>query len=287
MKKQEKQEKIKTRIVPRTKKEKTAIPPGAFGDNIGISAVKREGETDEDIKEAYMGNIFIKLPKKEVIPEKTAKEWMEHHNQTRDSLKASIGMLEKQLMKYNNSGFDVLAPYMKRYKRIHVWAKNKLFKNGLRIMKKVLKNYTIEDIDKIPNEWYNAHHRMFYHCWHKALDSVFTKMIYPMGKCDAKKFKSPDDYLQHIKLSGYWSYQNRSDIIKIWMCEIMEDTVDREWVNFFMMENYWAMHRFYNGNVPKPNGKDFPVYKSMTQMNPEYFINGRHRPKWSPQESEE
>lgn len=78
----------------------------------------------------------------------------------------------------------------------------------------------------------------------------------------------------------------RKTIINIWMTEVMEDTVDREWFNFSVlrltrqMMHLYGVHPTEIAKIPKPG--EYPIYKACIDYNPDYHINNANRPVWMP-----
>ncbi len=169
-------------------------------------------------------------------------------------------------------------PGRKRYEKIHYWAKRRVFQPGIKLLTFLLKDHMIKSLDDIPQEWYNNHIRMFYYSSMKGIDDIWEKFIYNF-KVNKKDYPTSKDYLKWIKKTELYSYVNRSNAIKILCTEFLEDTVDREWVNFFMLRMWHVMNDFYGGNVPKPGA--YPMYNSTTQHNPNYFIQGMNNVVWN------
>lgn len=175
--------------------------------------------------------------------------------------------------------------YERRYLRIHVIAKNFLFKPALSILKKVLGPYLIKSLKDIPAEPYNNHHRIFYYCWQEALIDTFIGPDWDKGEigrrpeAKANGFDNRDDYIRWLQDTRFWSWDNRKKVIDIWMTEIMEDSFDREWMNYFMTRMYWEMNELYKGNVPKPG--EYPVFTGTTANNPPYFHRFIGHPVWN------
>ncbi len=170
--------------------------------------------------------------------------------------------------------------FKKRFTQIHVVAKNKIFKVLMKRFVNVIGEHMVKGLDDIPAQWYNNHIRIFYNSWQNGLDDMFTELIYKLDRPDVKGFENKEAYLAWLKNSRYWSHENRQTIINVWITEILEDTADREWLNFFMLRMWHDMNDFYKGNVPKPG--DYPVYTSPTQHNREYFEENRNEPVWKP-----
>ena len=169
--------------------------------------------------------------------------------------------------------------FKKRFTQVHVIAKNKVFKVIMKKFVRVLGDFMIQDIKDIPAQWYNNHMRIFYDSWIKGLDDMFTELIYKLDRPETKGFMDSKEYLAWVKNSRYWSHENRKTMINVWATEIMEDTADREWLNFFMLR---MMNDFYKGNVPKPG--EYPIYTSRFSNSREYFNENKGKPVWHPEE---
>jgi hypothetical protein len=177
---------------------------------------------------------------------------------------------------------NVLEYKVDRFRLIHKTVKLGIVYKILNFIKKKLSHILIRNVDDMPNEWFNNHHRMFYNCWQVALKDMWTKKYCPNYK---QIHGSYEQLLSKVKNS----HEGRKLLIDIWMTEIMEDTVDREWLNFFMLRLYHEMHDFYNGTgVPTkvPKVGEYPIYFSLQDGDPIYFINNMYRKKYTPKVEE-
>ena len=175
--------------------------------------------------------------------------------------------------------------YQQRTGRVHQVAKNLFFKPALKVLKKVMGKYVIKTIIDIPTDKHNNHHRIFYHCWQEALLDTFVGPNWEGGqkRTEAKQFVTKEEYVKWLQETKFWSWDNRSSVINLWMTEIMEDTFDREWMNYFMLRMYHEMNELYQGNVPKTN--DYPHFTGMFANNPSYFVKFNSHPQWNPKGS--
>jgi len=111
----------------------------------------------------------------------------------------------------------------------------------------------------------------------------------PKGAC----FKKPDGTYMTFEEFHSKELKNevgcnkvRQTIIDIWLTEILEDTVDREWFNFSILRLTRQMMKFYGispeeiKKIPRPGS--YPIYKSSNDTNPEYHIQNIHHPVWHP-----
>ena len=144
--------------------------------------------------------------------------------------------------------------------------------------------YLIQQFDDIKPNWYNNHARIFYHSWELGLKDMWKKMIWQQIKLSGKKHKakSADDLYKINKYGNRRSYTSRMLIMRLWVTEVLEDTVDREFMNFFMLRMYHTLHKFYDGNVPKPG--EYPIFLAGTGYNPKYFFDNINNPVWQPDE---
>ncbi len=197
--------------------------------------------------------------------------------------KPKSSWLRKKVIRY----LQETTPEMKRYLRIHHWAKRKIFQRGIKIFRFVLKKYIIKSDAQIPQYWNNNHIRIFYNSFVFGLEDAFKYMVWNMANNKFReKYKGDTDkYIKWIKNKGHWSYQNRRDFIGIWTCEILEDTFDREWLNMAMMRMAHRMMEHYGVSelerlkVPQPG--QYPVYLSPNQNNPNYWMKNNHLPVWN------
>ena len=173
--------------------------------------------------------------------------------------------------------------YRKRFHIIHRVIKNSLIYPVLFFIEKRIGKYLVRKIDDIPEKWFNNHIRMFYHSFNKGL---FDMWIYKYRGLKSKRTGKTDgeylnDFIFKKRNLSHWS---RSMLINIWCTEVMEDTIDREWFNMSIMNLAHRMMEHYGvskkerDKVPKPG--QFPVYKSMTASNPQYFINNTNEKTW-------
>jgi len=212
-------------------------------------------------------SLFIKW----IYDEKNMTKW-------KGILKPIIKFLRRTFSGYETFGND--NAYLHRYGRVHLIAKNWLFKPSLKIVKKAIGRYAIQSLDDIPDKPYNVHHRIFYHSWQDGLIDTFVGPLWDKGqkRPESRQFQDKEAYVQWLVESKYWSWDNRSSIINLWMTEIMEDTFDREWLNYFMLRMYHELHSHYGGNVPQPN--EYPHYVGIVADNPDYFRMFENHPTW-------
>jgi len=182
-----------------------------------------------------------------------------------------LGWIEKKLVKpvpdqENNDR-------ARRFLWIHVFIKNKLFKNGIKIMKRLTGEYIVKNMEDIPRKPYNNHQRMIYHCYQKAVEDSFAGIPFKADELRAEvnhvKFNSRNHYVKWMKDNKYWSYDNRMTAVGLLMMEVLEDTFDREVFNYFLLRIWHEMNTFYDGKVPVPG--EFPTYTSRFANNDPYF----------------
>ena len=69
--------------------------------------------------------------------------------------------------------------------------------------------------------------------------------------------------------------------MKILLTTILEDTFDREVLNYFLLRMWHEMNIYYKGKVPMPG--EYPVYVSKFANNPVYFQTMKENyPVWEP-----
>jgi len=199
--------------------------------------------------------------------------------------KGIMGWIEKKLVRPRKDQTE--HPRARRYLFIHVFLKNKMFKNGLKVMKKLTGKYLIKNIEEIPEKPYNNHLRIFYYCYQKALEDSFSGIPFNSKELRAEvshmKFKSRPEYVKWMQDTKYWSYDNRMTAVGLLMMEFLEDTFDREVLNYMMIRMWHEMNKFYEGKVPIPG--EFPVYTSRFANNEPYFARfkeDRWNKVWGP-----
>jgi hypothetical protein len=179
----------------------------------------------------------------------------------------------------------------KRFKAIHILLKRRLVCPSLRFVRWLLRKHIIDSDEKIPKEWYNNHARIFYDSFHQGHGDMWKLMVYRQneisyaeGTSACKPNDTADEYLAHLKKINHPSYMYRKYIIDIWVTEILEDTADREWLNFSMMRlthemmELYGVHPDERNKVPRPG--QYPIYLSGGPNNPPYFIANRNMPIW-------
>lgn len=187
--------------------------------------------------------------------------------------------LEKKI-----SGDNTLDLQMRRFNRVHTITKNWMFKPVMKLLRLIMGRYAINSLDDIPLKPWNNHARMFYHCWQEALIDDFAGVPFnnETGWWFARPFKNRFYFKDYLTQSGYWSYENRKDFINLWMTEILEDTFDRNWLDYMMIRLYWTMHEHYNGNVPKLG--EYPKYTGRICNNKQYFDKFVGKEVWIPKD---
>jgi hypothetical protein len=175
-----------------------------------------------------------------------------------------------------------------RFHVIHHVVKTGIVHKILKFISWKMRKYIIKDINDIPKEWWNNHLRMFYWSFaDKGLYDMWLKMFYVQGYNKFKdQYKDQQDFVDRFinaPIMGL-SHGHRKLLIDIWMTEMLEDTIDREWVNMSILRLTKAMCVHYGvsetelAKIPEP-GK-FPVYLSITQDNPEYYFRFMDTPVW-------
>jgi len=175
------------------------------------------------------------------------------------------------------------SPAMKRYRRIHHWGKRMVFQRGLKLLKRVLGKYMIKGEEDIEKYWFNNHLRIFHHSFIYGLKDAFKFHFFGMKSPEykARYNNDPEQFFYEFAIKpNYWSWDNRSSIINLWITEILEDTFDREWINMAMMRICHEMMCLYGvspeemAKVPKPG--QYPIYMSPNEFNPQYQLLADH-----------
>lgn len=167
---------------------------------------------------------------------------------------------------------------LSRFQMIHNGVKNGIIHPLLRFIAKRLGKFIVNNIDDIPPKWFNTHHRIFYWAWEQGLEDMWCYTYMPKYQ---EKYGSKENFLNtFVKDKTNFSNHHRMLLVKIWMTEIMEDTIDREWLNFFMLRMYWAMNDYYKGNVPTI--PEHPTYSTAKEFNPDFHMQNMDRPVWYP-----
>lgn len=173
----------------------------------------------------------------------------------------------------------------KRFNVVHRYVKNRLFYPLIKFFSKNMGKYIIKDINDIEPVWHNNFLRMYYHSFEVGLKDMWIYMHREMNQFKKSKFPGLSNYYENYVKTRYdkgnWG---RQEIVNIWMTEVLEDSIDREWFNMSIMNLVHTAMEFYNispderKKVPRPN--EFPVYKSSNEKNPEYFVKNMKYPVW-------
>jgi len=175
----------------------------------------------------------------------------------------------------------------RRFYTVHFIIKNKLLRPVFMFLLKFMNN-KIDDVD-IPRDWYNNHIRMFNWCMEESINDVWGIMIYQQHKikdlaATGKINMTSEDWINHGKDKAP-SYKMRQLARKIWVTEMLEDTVDREQCNFMMMRIAHEMMRHYGVNktemkkIPLPG--QYPIYLAKGPYDPNYFLQGAGFKVWN------
>lgn len=172
----------------------------------------------------------------------------------------------------------------KRFTVIHDILKTVFVYPALKLLGKKLGKYMVQRLEDIPDEWQNNHHRMWYNAWEQGLLDMWYYFRYePMLK-SGRYTKSFNEYLIDSKTITGQSHRGRQMAVDLWMTEILEDTVDREWFNMAIMRLTHNMMKHYGvsenemNKVPKPG--EFPIYDVNVGMNPRYFFLNHDKNVW-------
>ncbi|MFZ5988261.1 MAG: hypothetical protein ACOYWZ_14205 [Bacillota bacterium] len=190
--------------------------------------------------------------------------------------------LERKITKCDRTN-----PLSVKYMRIHVLIKNKIVKKAVWILKKFFGRYILKDFDSIEAVPHNNHIRMFYYCYEKALFDALCGIPYDANKVRPEAIQhnlmNREEYEKWVKENKFWSYQNRMDLMKLYLAEVLVDTFDREHLNYSVLNLYWTLNEHYKGNVPKPG--EYPVYTAKGPTNYIYFKRMKDYSLWNPAES--
>lgn len=105
-----------------------------------------------------------------------------------------------------------------------------------------------------------------------------------MNQWHKQKYGTCERYLNDYIVNGKYraSHKYRLFLLKLWITEVMEDTIDREWFNMAALNLAHEMMRFYNVSeeerkkVPQPG--EFPTFTSGIELHPKYFVENMNRP---------
>lgn len=210
------------------------------------------------------------------------------------------GWFKKKLMKLAQLLADLSLPGESRDVRIHKFLKNMLLRPALKIMQHTVgKKYIIKEDKDIVRQWHNNHIRIFRHCYHQSTDDIYRLLIYGASYNSArgktketfvKEYKDGNEFLEKHKANWikkgalHHGYFLRNLLCDIWVTEMLQDTADREWCNFFNMRVCHEMMQLYGVSmeerkkVPMPG--QYPLYTSGGPYDHEYFVNNVMIPEW-------
>lgn len=195
---------------------------------------------------------------------------------------------ESWLRKYLKMLLKMTESRERTYVKIHRWLKPYLFYPLLKLMKWIMKKDLIKSDDDIVKEWYNNNIRVFRHCFHESVDDIWRIMLYNGDKKRKETYANGQEYLEtfknNVKDNQFHPLFARKLMCDFWVTEMLWDTVDREWCNFFMCRSAIEVCRMYDINpeeikkIPRPG--QFPMYLSDKAHNPMYFRNNVMAPVW-------
>ena len=182
---------------------------------------------------------------------------------------------------------DLTYPYYRRWWFIHLFVKKRLLYPSFKFLEWLLKRYIVTSDDQIHKSWYNNHIRIFNHCWHSAVDDIYRVLIWNQEKMKCKVIgkpftDTPDEFInKHCK---HQSVRWRKLMCDLLVTEMLEDTADREWCNFFVLRVCHELMSLYGLDVDQrkrvPVPGEYPVYLSKTPYYPDYFSQNVMRDKW-------
>jgi len=165
------------------------------------------------------------------------------------------------------------SPEAKRWHWIHRIVKFRFMHPFLKFLGKFMGKYLIKGSQDIPAEKYNNHIRIFFDSWEKALKDMLIGI-----DCTLRHKSGPEIEKYKKTIHTNPAYTARMLLLRLWLTEILEDTADREWLNFFMLRMYHEMHELYGGNVPDIG--EFPHYLSLRDGDISYFMKHDRYPLW-------
>lgn len=198
----------------------------------------------------------------------------------------------------------------KRFYIIHKKLKSTIIYPILKFITMRFDKYLVKHLDDIPEEWHNNFIRIYYYSFHKGLFDMWTHMHREMNPRLKKKYQNIPNYLDkrpgcfavneygsedfdkyekgHVDRRyavGHWA---RKTLVNLWITEVMEDSIDREWFNFSVMNivhetmKLYGVPKEHRDKVPWPGSDKFPVFKSGKEFNPEFHLRGIGHPVWKP-----
>lgn len=204
-------------------------------------------------------------------------EMISNKKKASQNLKSMIQKMRKNKFEKKNKRFNI----------VHKIIKGKLIYPMLWFIAKRMGPYLVKNIDDIEPTWNNNHLKMWYYSWKKGLNDMWIYMHREMNPHRKAQTKTPSGYLKaYIPWRYGQSDWGRNFAIDIWMTEMLEDSIDREWLNFStmnlthqMMEHYGVSKR-ERDKVPRAGNNKFPVYKAGIEYNPKYFLENMEEPVW-------
>jgi len=183
-----------------------------------------------------------------------------------------------------------LGEVMQRFTLIHKYLKPKIIYPILKGIKKILGKFILKGHEDIPELWFNNYMRIMMRSFEEGLDDMWLLMHKHMSfHLNPKRTKlrlrnngfpedpTDEEYLEYCHSGPSHIY--RKLIKQIEFTEALDDTIDRSYFDssLLRMVHYTMKHHGVSkkerDKVPRPG--DWPMYKSETAHNPQYFIDNK------------
>jgi hypothetical protein len=188
------------------------------------------------------------------------------------------GKLSSRLREYLIKKLVLMRPEHKRFNTIHKKLKQLFLYKGIKISGWLIRKFLVVEDKDIDSQPYNNFIRMFRYCWGESVKDIWRVYIYRQKKFKGKlnEGETPETIIKRVQDKNSRSYMARMLARDIFVTEMLEDTADREWCNYFclrlthlMMEHYGVSPK-QRSKVPLPG--EYPVYESQQSRHIDYFV---------------
>lgn len=184
----------------------------------------------------------------------------------------------------------MMRPEHKRFNKVHTWLKKFFLYNIINFSSKIINRYLITKDEDIDRYAHNNHIRIFRWCWGESVKDIWRIYVYRQRKFKGKltdkqgNEMTSDDIVNKAINKKSRSYMARQLARDVFVTEMLEDTADREWCNYFVLRLTHEMMNFYGVGAKArkkvPNPGEYPVYESQDQRHIGYFMQFIEEPTW-------
>lgn len=208
-----------------------------------------------------------------------------------DGNKVDTSTWSARFREYMIKKLILMRPEHKRFNKIHTWLKQFFLYNIITLSSKIINKYLITKDDDIDRYSHNNHIRMFRWAWGESVKDIWRIYVYRQKKFKGKlninkegNTETSDDIVNNAISRNRRSYMARQLAKDVFVTEMLEDTADREWCNYFVLRLTHEIMKFYGvggkarKKVPVPG--EYPVYESQDKRHINYFMQFIEEPTW-------